>query len=390
MSHPMPPSQPSPPAAPAASAPTPAAPPNHLPERIRLLADISQNLWWSWQLDARELFHRIDRRLWEATRHNAVQFLRQVSPDRLAEHAEDPGFLERYDAVMRRFERLEERINTYTAGRIPDLLKRSIAYFSAEFALHRSLPIYSGGLGVLAGDHCKEASDLGVPLVGIGLYYHGGYFDQLIGLDGWQRESDDPIDPAVSPVARVNGPDGDPALVSVTISGREVQIGAWRVMVGRVPVYLLDTDLDRNDPADRKLTARLYTSAAEWRLRQEWVLGVGGVRMLRALGINPEIWHANEGHAAFMHVERLRELLANGLTLPAARNQIRSSSVFTTHTPVAAGHDVFTTEQVEQVTGPFWNAMGISREQFMSLGNSGPNDQRFEMTVLSLRLRGPL
>src|SRR5204862_271341 len=299
------------PSAPAAhptiAPPAPPSPP--LPERISRLVDLSQNLWWSWQLDARELFHRIDHRLWEATRHNAVEFLRQVDPERLEQRAKDPGFLERYDAVMRRFEQLEERNDTWFAGRSPELLKRSIAYFSAEFALHRSLPIYSGGLGVLAGDHCKEASDLGVPLVGIGLYYHGGYFDQLIGLDGWQRESDDPIDPAVNPVARVNGPDGDPALVSVTISGREVQIGAWRVMVGRVPVYLLDTDLDRNDPADRKLTARLYTSAAQWRLRQEWVLGVAGVRVLRALGVQPEIWHANEGHAAFSYIERMREFI---------------------------------------------------------------------------------
>ncbi|HEV2672186.1 MAG TPA: alpha-glucan family phosphorylase [Gemmatimonadales bacterium] len=378
---------PSAPAAPPTIAPpVPPSPP--LPERISRLIDLSQNLWWSWQLDARELFHRIDHRLWEGTRHNAVEFLRQVEPERLEQRARDPAFLERYDAVMHRFAQLQDRSGTWFAGRFPELLNRPIAYFSAEFALHRSLPIYSGGLGVLAGDHCKEASDLSVPLAGVGLYYHGGYFDQLIGLDGWQRDSDDPIDPAVNPAARVNGPDGDPALVSLTISGREVQIGAWRVMVGRVPVYLLDTDLDRNDPADRKLTARLYTSAAEWRLKQEWVLGVGGVRMLRALGINPEIWHANEGHAAFMYIERLRELLATGLTLPAARNQIRSSSVFTTHTPVAAGHDVFTTEQVEQVSGPFWNAMGITREQFMTLGNSGPTDQRFEMTVLSLRLAG--
>jgi len=378
---------PSAPAAPPTIAP-PAPPSPPLPARISRLVDLSQNLWWSWQLDARELFHRIDHRLWEATRHNAVEFLRQVDPARLEQRAKDPDFVERHDAVLRRFEQLQERGDTWLAGRYPELLKRPIVYFSAEFALHRSLPIYSGGLGVLAGDHCKEASDLGVPLVGVGLYYHGGYFDQLIGLDGWQRDADDPIDPAVNPVARVHGPGGDPALVSLTISGREVQIGAWRVMVGRVPVYLLDTDLDRNDPADRKLTARLYTSAPEWRLRQEWVLGVGGVRMLRALRMNPEIWHANEGHAAFMYVERLRELLANGLTLPAARNQIRSSSVFTTHTPVAAGHDVFTTEQVEQVTGPFWNAMGITRDQFISLGNSGPTDQRFEMTVLSLRLAG--
>jgi glycogen phosphorylase len=369
--------------------PAPAAPPiNPLPPRISRLADLTQNLWWSWQLDARELFHRIDHRLWEGTRHNAVEFLRQVDPERLEQRARDPEFLDRYDAVMRRVDELASTDGTWFASRYPELVGRPIAYFSAEFALHRSLPIYSGGLGVLAGDHCKEASDLGVPLVGIGLYYHGGYFDQQIGLDGWQRDSDDPVDPAVNPVARINGPDGNPILVSVTISGREVQIGAWRVLVGRVPVYLLDTDLDVNDSADRKLTARLYTSAPEWRLREEWVLGVGGVRMLRALGINPETWHANEGHAAFMYVERLRELLAKGLTLKAAQDQIRASSVFTTHTPVPAGHDVFSTDQIEQVTGPFWNAMGITRDQFMALGNHGQNDPRYEMTVLSLRLAG--
>ncbi len=377
---------PAPAAPPTVAPPAPPIPP--LPERIRRLADLSQNLWWSWQLDARELFHRIDHRLWDATRHNAVEFLRQVDPERLQQRAGDPAFLERYDAVMRRLDELSNTNGTWFASRYPELVGRSMAYFSAEFALHRSLPIYSGGLGVLAGDHCKEASDLGVPLVGIGLYYHGGYFDQQLGLDGWQRDSDDPIDPAVNPVGRVTGPDGAPCLVPLTISGREVQIGAWRVMVGRVPVYLLDTDLDVNNPADRKLTARLYTSAPEWRLRQEWVLGVGGVRMLRALGINPEIWHANEGHAAFMYVERLREMLARGVTLKDAQGQIRSTSVFTTHTPVAAGHDVFTTDQVEQVTGPFWNAMGIARDQFMSLGNTGPNDPRFEMTVMSLRLAG--
>ena len=385
----MPPSQPSPPAAPAASAPTPAAPPNHLPERIRLLADISQNLWWSWQLDARELFHRIDRRLWEGTRHNAVQFLRQVSVDRLAEHAQDPISVERYDRVVRRFELLTQKNGTWFAGRYPELLHRPIAYFSAEFALHRSLPIYSGGLGVLAGDHCKEASDLGVPLIGVGLYYHGGYFDQLIGLDGWQRDSDDPVDPTVNPVVRVHGADGKPCVVAVTISGREVQVGAWRVMVGRIPVYLLDTDLEGNQGDDRQLTARLYTGAPEWRLRQEWVLGVGGVRVLRALGVQPEVWHANEGHAAFMFIERMRELMGKGLTSAQAQEQIRATSVFTTHTPVAAGHDVFTAEQLEQVAGTFWNTMGLTRDQFMAFGRpGGADDQRYEMTVLSLRLAG--
>jgi starch phosphorylase len=384
----MPPSPQATPGAPASAPTAPAAAPNHLPERIHALADITQNLWWSWQLDARELFHRIDHRLWEGTRHNAVQFLRQVAPERLEKQSEDAAFLEQYDQVVRRFGLLSDKNGTWFASRYPELLNRPVAYFSAEFALHRSLPIYSGGLGVLAGDHCKEASDLGVPLAGIGLYYHGGYFDQTIGLDGWQRDAVDPVDPAINPVVRVNGADGTPWLVSVTISGREVKVGTWRVMVGRVPVYLLDTDLEYNDAADRKLTARLYTSAPEWRLRQEWVLGVGGVRVLRALGINPEIWHANEGHAAFMYIERMRELIAKGLALPQAKEQIRATSVFTTHTPVPAGHDVFTTDQLEQVSGPFWNAMGITRDQFMALGKPAPDDPRYEMTVLSLRLAG--
>src|SRR3989441_9705951 len=360
----------------------------NLPERIHGLANLTRNLWWSWQLDARGLFHRIDHQLWESTRHNAVEFLRQVAPERLEKRAQEPAFLELYDAVVRRFERLTQKNGTWFAGPYPEPLDRSIAFFSAEFALHRSLPIYSGGLGVLAGDHCKEASDLGVPLMGVGLYYHGGYFDQQIGLDGWQRDSDDPVDPTVNPVVRVNGSDGKPCVVAVTISGRDVRVGAWRVMVGRIPVYLLDTDLESNDAGDRQLTARLYTGAPEWRLRQEWVLGVGGVRLLRALGIQPQVWHANEGHAAFMFIERMRELTAKGLNPAQSEAQIRATSLFTTHTPVAAGHDVFTTEQLEQVTGPSWNTMGLTRDQFMALGKPGADDRRFEMTVLSLRLGG--
>ena len=375
----QPPAAPSPPTTPAL---------NNIPERIRQLADISQNLWWSWQLDARELFDRIDHSLWRSTRHNAVQFLRQVSPARLEQQAQDPIFLERYDRVVRRFELLAQRNGTWFASRYPELVDRAIAYFSAEFALHRSLPIYSGGLGVLAGDHCKEASDLGVPLIGVGLYYHGGYFDQQIGLDGWQSDSVDPVDPTVNPVFRVNGGDGGPCLVPITIAGRQVQVGVWRVMVGRIPVYLLDTDLDCNDKADRSLTARLYASGTESRLRQEWVLGVAGVRMLRALGIQPTIWHANEGHAAFMYIERMRELIEKGLTAAQAKEQIRATSIFTTHTPVPAGHDVFSFNEIEQVAGPFWNTMGISREQFMAFGQPGPSDQHYEMTLLSLRLAG--
>jgi len=230
------------------------------------------------------------------------------------------------------------------------MLDRPIAYFSAEFRAAPLAPDLFGRAGSLAGDHCKEGSDLGVPLVGVGLYYHGGYFDQRIGLDGWQRDSDDPVDPTVNPVVRVHGADGGPCLVPVTISGREVQVGAWRVMVGRIPVYLLDTALDCNESRGRELTARLYTSAPEWRLRQEWILGVGGVRVLRALVLPPRSGTPTKDtprsctSSACASSSRRDSLLE-------AEEQIRATSVFTTHTPVPAGHDVFTPEQLEQVTG---------------------------------------
>ena len=359
-----------------------------LPERIRLLADLARNLWWAWQPDCRELFRSLDRRLWEGTRHNPVELLRQIAPERLERCAADPPFLELYDTVIARFSRLADDTGTWFHGSYPELARRPIAYFSAEFGLHRSLPVYSGGLGVLAGDLCKEASDLGVPVVGIGLFYHKGYFDQRVGLDGWQRDSEDPVDTGASPVVRVLSPQGDVSLVRLETSGREVHIGAWRVMVGRVPIYFLDTDLDRNAPEDRDLAARLYTVATELRLRQEWVLGVGGVRLLRALGLEPAVWHANEGHAAFLYVERLREFIAEGLSPDEAIARVRDTSVFTTHTPVPAGHDTFSMDEIERVAGPFWNVMGITRQRFAELGGPATGDERFHMTVLALRLAG--
>ncbi|MGH7528913.1 MAG: alpha-glucan family phosphorylase [Gemmatimonadales bacterium] len=364
--------------------------PVDVPERLRPLLDLSRNLWWSWQPDARELFRRIDRRLWEGTRHNPVEFLRQVPLERLQRQVADPQFLAQFDAVVGRFARLAHGDTTWFAQRHPDVVStgRPIAYFSAEFALHRSIPVYSGGLGVLAGDLCKEASDLGVPLVGIGLFYHKGYFDQRVGVDGWQRDSDDPVDTGASPLTRITTPQGDPTLVRIRTSGRDVHIGAWRVMVGRVPIYLLDTDLEANDPADRDLAARLYTVATELRLRQEWVLGVGGVRLLRALGIEPAVWHANEGHAAFLFVERVRELTAAGVPVSEAERRVRATSVFTTHTPVPAGHDSFTMAEIEHVAGPFWEGMGITRQHFAGLGGFHPGDERYHMTLLALRLAG--
>jgi starch phosphorylase len=359
-----------------------------LPERIAGLAEIAHNLWWSWQIDARATFRYIDRVGWESSRHNPLELLRAVPPERLAACSQDPEFLARYDAVMRRFRGLAERHETWFAGAHPELLDRPIAYFSAEFALHRSIPVYSGGLGVLAGDLCKVASDLGVPVVAVGLFYHRGYFDQRLDRDGWQRDSDDPVSALPNPLVRLKNGEGEDSLVRLPTAGREVHVAAWRVMLGRVPVVLLDTDLPQNEQADRELTGRLYSGAAEWRLRQEWVLGVGGVRVLRALGLHPAVWHANEGHAAFMYVERLREFVAAGASPEAAWHEVRRSSVFTTHTPVPAGHDAFPVSEVEKVAGPFWEPMGMTRSQFAGLGRRASNHDEFHMTVLALRMAG--
>jgi len=361
----------------------------YLPDRIQGLARLAMNLWWSWQLDARDLFRSIDANLWHRTRHNPLELLQRVEPARLQDSARDPAFLASYDRVMDAFTTLDRHQDTWFARHHGDAAGRPIAYFCAEFALHNSIPVYSGGLGVLAGDHCKASSDLGVPLVGIGLYYLKGYFDQRLRADGWQEDSDEVINATTTPLVPVFGPDGESSLVTLQTAGRDVHIGAWKLMAGRVPVYLLDTDLERNDPADRELSHKLYTGNPERRLKQEWILGVGGVRVLRAIGIDPAAWHANEGHAAFMFVERLRELAAGGMPFDEGVRRIRASSVFTTHTPVPAGHDTFPIEDVERVAGPFWEGMKISREEFARIGtHPTQNHGHYHMTVAALRLAG--
>jgi starch phosphorylase len=361
----------------------------YLPKRIEGLAGLAANLAWSWSPAARALFRELNPRLWHVTRHNPIEMLQRVDPARLTTLAGDSGFLARYDAVLAAAARLQSGEGTWFAARYPEAVGRPIAYFCAEFALHNSVPVYSGGLGVLAGDHCKAASDLGVPLVGVGLFYVKGYFDQRLRIDGWQDDIDERINPAMTPLQPVLGKNGEPHLVTVRASGREVHIGAWRMAVGRVPVYLLDTNLESNDPADRELSHKLYTGVPELRLRQEWILGVGGVRVLRALGIEPVAWHANEGHAAFMYVERLRELTASGTALADAIQAVRATSLFTTHTPVPAGHDMFPHEKVEHTTGPFWEELKVDRETFFGFGRHPVVDHGlYHMTVTAIRLSG--
>src|SRR6266700_5885988 len=256
-----------------------------LPERIGGLGAVASNLSWSWNRNARALFRMLAPALWRRAQHNPIELLRRVVPERLAACAADPEFLRLYDVVAAAAPREASPAGTWFATAYPELVNRTVAYFCAEFGLHNSVPIYSGGLGILAGDQCKAASDLGVPLVGVGLLYTRGYSDQRLRLDGWQEDADERFDVSLTPLERVLGPGGAPAVITVPTGGRAVGVGAWRVMVGRVPVYLLDTDLEQNDPADRELSHRLYGGAHDLRMRQEWILGVGGVRVLRALGV---------------------------------------------------------------------------------------------------------
>jgi starch phosphorylase len=357
----------------------------YLPARIEGLASIAMNLWWSWSRETRALFGAIDELLWHRVRHNPLDFLCQVDPAKIAAAASDSDFLRRYDEVIARMSHELTTPDTWFARHYPAYDDGPVAYFCAEFGLHASVPIYSGGLGVLAGDHLKSASDLGVPLVGIGLFYMKGYFDQRLRLDGWQEDSDEEYDITRTPLEPVHGRTHEPYLATVETFGRPVHVRAWRMMVGRVPVYLLDTNLETNEPEDRTLMNKLYAGGQELRLRQEWILGVGGVRVLRAVGINPGVWHANEGHAAFMMVERLRELTEAGTPFAEALRRVRATSIFTTHTPVPAGHDAFSVEQVEECIGPVWERMGADRDTFFHLGRHPALPDQFHMTVAAIR-----
>ena len=358
----------------------------YLPTRIEGLSRLATNLWWSWSPEARSLFGTIDPRLWHHTRHNPLLLLQQIDPARLAACASDSAFLQRYDEVMAALQRHLTTDDTWLAHNRPELAGRPIAYFCAEFGLHNSVPIYSGGLGVLAGDHLKSASDMGVPIVGVGLFYTNGYFDQKVNLDGWQTDSDEVFDLAGTPIQPLSGPSGEEWVTVVETSGRPVHVRAWKMMVGRVPVYLLDTNLSVNDPEDRALMNKLYAGGPQLRIRQEWILGVGGVRVLRAVGIDPAVWHANEGHAAFMFVERLREQVQAGSSFEDAVSAVRARSVFTTHTPVPAGHDFFALDELVQVAGPVWESLGIDHQRFFELGAMPGDATNFHMTVCAVRL----
>jgi starch phosphorylase len=352
------------------------------------LSELATDLWWTWNPQAREVFRKLDYPLWRQTAHNPVRMLSQVSAEMLNAAAGDPAFLSIYDSAVDSLDRARSARDTWWQNRHPEA-NGPIAYFSAEFALHQSLPIYAGGLGVLAGDHCKEASDLGIPLIGVGFMYPQGYFHQSVSPEGWQQESYERLNWADAPIERAITPEGSPCIIAVPLGNRSVLVSVWRVRLGRVKLYLLDTDLEENAPWDRELSARLYGGDRETRVQQEIILGIGGVRALKAMGSAPAAWHLNEGHAAFVVLQRIRDHIEHGESFESALEEVRRTTIFTTHTPVPAGHDAFPFNLVETHLAGAWGTLGPYREPFMALGHydngSGP---LFNMTALALRTAG--
>ena len=351
------------------------------------LASLAQNLWWSWDNDSVGLFRDLDPVLWQHCDHNPIAMLQQIDVDRLEMRAAQMALHGRINHAYRRLQEYLKSKRTWGARHASVLGARPVAYFSAEFGLHESMPIYSGGLGILAGDHLKSASDLGIPLVGIGLYYDQGYFRQRLDRDGWQHEEYIDVDHRLLPMQPATR-DGLP--VTVEIETRTGPIGArvWQAAVGRTTLFLLDSNVEGNSPEDRELTARLYGGDQRVRIRQELLLGIGGVKALAALGISPGVIHLNEGHSAFAALELMRcRMEAEGVGIEEATRRVASQVVFTTHTPVPAGHDQFAPELVEEHLGPVRDALGLSYESFLAFGRVNPHDsgEGFCMTVLALK-----
>lgn len=359
----------------------------NLPERISGLEEIAYNLWWSWHPEARMLFKMINRQAWKECVHNPMKMLKQIPADVLKKVANDQDYLDYYDAI---FARYRHYINSKGECFWKDMVGTCtlpIAYFSAEYGLHHSLPFYAGGLGFLAGDHLKECSDLGVPIVAIGFMYPQGYVRQRIREDGWQEGTDEPIDRDSAAIVKVLDKNGKQLIVRVPFIKPTIYVGVWKVLVGRIALYLMDTDLSMNDPWNRGITARLYIGDLEQRLRQEIVLGIGGYEVLNSLGIKHAVLHLNEGHPAFALLEDVREKIESGISFEEAKSEVKKTSVFTTHTPVPAGHDVFPFPLIEKYFGSYWPSLGINRETFLAMGmNPAAPEAGFNMTALALRM----
>jgi len=359
----------------------------YLPEKLRPLLKIAYNLWWVWNYEAIELFRRLDVDLWREVEHNPVKLLGAVSQTQLDEAAESDSFLAHMERVETELDR-HLSSKSWFEENLVDYRDAKVAYFSAEFGIHECLPIYSGGLGVLAGDHLKSSSELGLPLFGVGLLYRLGYFHQYLNMDGWQQESFPELDFYNLPIQLLRNDKGEPVKISVEFPGRIVHAQLWESSIGRIRLILLDTNIQDNNLEDRTITDQLYGGDTEMRIRQEIMLGIGGVRALKALGVNCTVYHMNEGHAAFLSVERIyNSMRDNKLTFDEAYEFVVSSNVFTTHTPVPAGNDRFDPVMVDEYLSHYYEKLKITRERFLGLGRENPFDKQetFCMTVLALK-----
>lgn len=349
-----------------------------LPASLRPLARVAWNYAWSWLPDGPQLFEELDPELWRRCGHNPVRLLRELSEARLAELGKSRKLKPR----------IKELVDRFDAAVSAETSQPPVAYFCAEFAIHESLPIYSGGLGVLAGDYLKSASDMKVPVVGVGLLYRQGYFQQRFSQDGWQLEEYPDVAFHDLPVSLLRDREGRPVVIEIPILDHTVRVQVWETWAGRSRLLLLDTNREDNSEIDRWISGHLYGGDRDTRIRQEILLGIGGVRALRALGIEPSVYHMNEGHAAFLTLELARERVARGENFHAAREELKRQVVFTTHTPVPAGNDVFGLELVDAYLGPIYPQLGISRDEFLALGRRQPEDstEPFGMTPLALRM----
>ncbi|MFO7971763.1 MAG: alpha-glucan family phosphorylase [Desulfobacterales bacterium] len=360
-------------------------PANHLHNRLRALA---QNLWWTWHPEVIRLFTDLDAHLWRQLSHNPIAFLNQITPEQVEKRSAELVLHSRINYAFRRLNEYMEKHKTWGSVNCSNLHNRQVVYFSAEFGLHESIPIYSGGLGILAGDHLKSASDLGIPLIGIGLLYHQGYFSQRLNKDGWQVEDYRDLDINTLPLQTVTDANGHPLVVRVDTRSGSLQARVWQLQVGRVRLLLLDSNVEGNSVEDRELTSRLYGGDNKFRIRQELLLGIGGARILQSLNNLPGVLHLNEGHSAFAILEEIRRVMEyDQIPFHRAQRRVSLYTVFTTHTPVPAGHDRFSQELVEENLGIFREKLGLSQNDFMALGRVNPGDcsDPFCMTVLALK-----
>ncbi len=359
-----------------------------LPDALKPLRTLAMNLWWTWNPDAQELFRRLEPTLWHQFENNPIKLLNAIDQERLATAAKDPAFVAHLERIMETLKR-DMSSKTWFEREYPDLADRKIAYFSAEFGMHECVPLYSGGLGVLAGDHLKTASDLGVPVVGVSLLYRYGYFHQHLSKEGLQFEEYPPVDLQNTPISMVMDSEGQPLKVWFPMSDHSICAQLWKTQVGRVELYLLDTHVPENSPEEQEITGKLYGGDQRMRIRQEVVLGVGGVRALESVGIIPDVCHMNEGHCAFLAIERIRQMMQkHGLSFDDAREAVAGSTLFTTHTPVPAGIDTFPPDLVERYVGPLANDIGLSVPGLLALGqlDRQREGEPFSMAILALRL----